>query len=357
MKIIFANGRRTYPLFQGGDGININDLLNKLGTDGHDVIAIGKIDNPDFRESINNVKNQLKELGIETSNGTANNIKYKIPNSYGCVLLKDELFEKEFRKTLIKCRPDIILTQLNYSHKVIEIASSLSIKVILFVHDHHPFNYLPINRSESISHVFFNSKSTQHHFSYLLKCTHSILYSPLSLDRYKSETVDSKYITMVNPTKDKGEDILKEIIRSFPNQNFLIVSGWRGIPKEFSSFKNVKIVKRQYDMKKVYIKTKILLVPSQWEEAFGRVVIEAMINKIPVIASRVGGLPESIGLGGILINDFVNPKSWIESINKLLGDQVLYKRLGDKGYNHALSFDINIIYPEFLKVLDRIHRM
>lgn len=41
-----------------------------------------------------------------------------------------------------------------------------------------------------------------------------------------------------------------------------------------------------------YNKIDLLVVPSQWKEPFGRVVIEAISKGIPVIASCNGGLPE-----------------------------------------------------------------
>ena len=37
----------------------------------------------------------------------------------------------------------------------------------------------------------------------------------------------------------------------------------------------------------------ILLLPSQ-DESFGLVALEAMASEVPVIASRVGGLPEVV---------------------------------------------------------------
>jgi glycosyltransferase involved in cell wall biosynthesis len=44
----------------------------------------------------------------------------------------------------------------------------------------------------------------------------------------------------------------------------------------------------------------VLVLPSRWEEPFGRVIIEAMATGCPVIASRVGGIPE------ILTGDFAS---------------------------------------------------
>ncbi len=41
--------------------------------------------------------------------------------------------------------------------------------------------------------------------------------------------------------------------------------------------------------------TKLLLMPSLWNESFGLVAVEAMLNGIPVLASNRGALPETIG--------------------------------------------------------------
>jgi glycosyltransferase involved in cell wall biosynthesis len=42
----------------------------------------------------------------------------------------------------------------------------------------------------------------------------------------------------------------------------------------------------------IYCISDVVVVPSLWLEAFGRVVAEAMACGTPVIASRVGGIPE-----------------------------------------------------------------
>jgi len=46
----------------------------------------------------------------------------------------------------------------------------------------------------------------------------------------------------------------------------------------------------------------VLLAPSLWQETFGRVTAESLINGIPVLASTRGGLREVVGDGGFLFN-------------------------------------------------------
>jgi glycosyltransferase involved in cell wall biosynthesis len=46
------------------------------------------------------------------------------------------------------------------------------------------------------------------------------------------------------------------------------------------------------DIRPLLASADVLVLPSRWPEPFGRVLIEAMASGIPVIASKVGGIPE-----------------------------------------------------------------
>lgn len=355
MKIYFANGRRTYPLFNGGDGILIHDYLLELSRNNHDITAIGKINNPDFNESAKIVANKLIKLGIKLNSIKNNVLTYIHNDNYSCKLYSENTFLNQLEIELVKNKPDIIITQLNYSHKVIEIASKLNIRIILLIHDNHAYNFLPINKGKSISHVIFNSKNTANHFKQYLDCSYSIIYPCIKEQNYLVKSIDKKYITMINPTENKGGDILFEVIKNMPNEKFLVVMGWKKIDSKFMKFKNIKIIDRQYDMRKVYSQTKILLVPSQWEEAFARVVPEAMISGIPVIASKVGGLIESVGNAGILIDDFVNPKAWILEIQKLLNNSKHFENISSLGLVQSRKFKFKNGFLKLMKVLNSVH--
>lgn len=72
----------------------------------------------------------------------------------------------------------------------------------------------------------------------------------------------------------------------------------------------------------------LLLVPSLWE-GFGLVLLEAMARRVPVIASRVGAIPEVVAHGetGILIEPGDVP-ALAQAMARLLDDRALRKYMG-----------------------------
>tara|TARA_B100000767_G_scaffold275726_1_gene314689 strand:+ start:2913 stop:4043 length:1131 start_codon:yes stop_codon:yes gene_type:complete len=91
----------------------------------------------------------------------------------------------------------------------------------------------------------------------------------------------------------------------------------------------------------------IFLLPSE-KESFGLVALEAMIHKVPVISSNVGGLPEvnKEGVSGYLspIGDI---KSMAENTIKALSDDKLFEKLKKGAFKQAENFDISKIIPKY----------
>ena len=76
----------------------------------------------------------------------------------------------------------------------------------------------------------------------------------------------------------------------------------------------------------------VAVVPSVWEEPFALTCAEAMAAGLPLIATRVGGIPEVCGDAAILIdtsNNFV--ASLAQAIIKLFDNALERKNLGDRG--------------------------
>ena len=85
-----------------------------------------------------------------------------------------------------------------------------------------------------------------------------------------------------------------------------------------ASLPNVTFCRAAPDVRPVYRNTQLLLVPSQWEEPFGRVVVEAQSSGIPCIARDVGGLREAVGDGGFLMPPSAGPSEWAEVVESVL---------------------------------------
>lgn len=81
---------------------------------------------------------------------------------------------------------------------------------------------------------------------------------------------------------------------------------------------------------------KLFVFPSVWE-SYGIAAAEAMSYGKPVVASRVGGLPEVVNKGGILVPPR-DPHALAEAINSLLGDEKRRRDLGNFAREHISQF-------------------
>lgn len=84
----------------------------------------------------------------------------------------------------------------------------------------------------------------------------------------------------------------------------------------------------------------ILVVPSTAAESFGLVALEAMAAGVPVVASRIGGLPEVLGEGpdaGGLLVPAGDARALAQALHTLLRDEALRARLGAAGQRRSRS--------------------
>ena len=100
---------------------------------------------------------------------------------------------------------------------------------------------------------------------------------------------------------------------------------------------NVSWLGYQEDMKKVYLAADICVLPSDME-SFGRVLIEAMSMQLPVIATRVGGIPDVVleEETGLLVPPG-DSAALAMAISRLLEDQACRLRLARAGRDRAVK--------------------
>jgi len=99
----------------------------------------------------------------------------------------------------------------------------------------------------------------------------------------------------------------------------------------------------------------ILLLPSE-QESFGLAALEAMACELPIIASRVGGLPE-------VVDDdetgFLSPVGDVDKMAddavRLLTDKKLRRQMGRRARESAISrYSTDKIIPQYIEFYERI---
>jgi len=118
---------------------------------------------------------------------------------------------------------------------------------------------------------------------------------------------------------------------------------------EFAGFRSGKEIGDEYRA------ADILCCPSIWQEPFGNVNIEAMACGIPVVATRVGGIPEIAAEGGVLL---VEPNSAIQiadALQRLVADKQLRAKVAAEGLeSFRRRFTWAAIYRQYEAVTDSL---
>lgn len=106
-------------------------------------------------------------------------------------------------------------------------------------------------------------------------------------------------------------------------------------------------VKRN-EMHKFYGKSKLVLLPIQWEEPFGLVMIESMATGTPVVAFARGSVPEVIkdGETGFIIN----------SSNKDIRGSWIIKKTGVEGMIEAVNKIYEMPESDYLKMREKCRK-
>ena len=177
--------------------------------------------------------------------------------------------------------------------------------------------------------------------------------------KYRTE-VQGRSILFVNPHPLKGLERALELARICPEISFIFQLSWPLSPfnrlklaLRCAPYPNVRVAGRVLDMRPTYAQTKALIVPSICQEAWGRVVSEAQHSGIPALANKIGGLPESVGSGGVLLDPNCDVEDWARELRRLWEEPEHHRRLSEAALKQASSPDLTPAHlaKHFLTIL------
>ena len=337
MRILYASERPPYPFFLGGAARCAHKLLHSLsGELGVPCAAVGSSDYTVTPWAFPD-PSDYGTLGVKAAQPNAHG--GGIDCGYPVVVIAD--FVAGLDGFIDQFKPSLIWAQLEGAKEVLHLASKRNIQGLLYLHDAE-FDPNELRAVADLGcHIVCNSEFLAEKTNRVTRRRAHVVYPAAEL-YFGTEGDPNGYVTMINPHRVKGIDTFFAIAQRLPSQKFLLLESWKlnaadlaTLQAQLAGAPNVRFVRRVSDMRSIYRETKLLLVPSVWEEGFGMVAIEAQSCGIPVIASARGGLPESVGDGGILIRDYLNVDAWVEAINPMLGNVSVDNDWSRRALRHA----------------------
>lgn len=99
----------------------------------------------------------------------------------------------------------------------------------------------------------------------------------------------------------------------------------------------------------------VLLLPSE-QESFGLAALEAMACEVPVIASRVGGIPEVVTDGETgYLSEMGDVEKMSADAARLLSDNDLRSEMGARARSSAVSrYSTDLVIPQYIEFYERV---
>jgi len=168
------------------------------------------------------------------------------------------------------------------------------------------FGYYESRYFDHVDHAFTCSRFLTDHYRDRMGLVSTPIEPPIDWSTVLASDEARAFVTFVNPSAHKGLLLFARLADMLgsrrPDIPILVVqSGHSGgslnaIPGlDFSKYPQIMAAPPVPTPAEYFALTRILVAPSVWEEPFGRVAAEAMINSIPALVSDRGSLPDVLG--------------------------------------------------------------
>jgi glycosyltransferase involved in cell wall biosynthesis len=216
---------------------------------------------------------------------------------------------------------DVIFTHLDSTGIAINWSRHFKKQLVFLSHNDH--DYRNVRFKAANIHVVYNNKANEKNVGGGAYPNDSIVCKPpIFPDDVKYNRKHGQNVTLINCNENKGGQILIDLAKRLPKIKFLGVLGSYGEQIVDDTLKNLKYVAQTPDVHLIYGKSNIVLMPSDYE-SYGRVALEAAINRLPVICTPTDGLKECLGSAGLYF-DRSDIEGMAKKIEELMTDEILY---------------------------------
>jgi glycosyltransferase involved in cell wall biosynthesis len=175
----------------------------------------------------------------------------------------------------------------------------------------------------------------------------------------REENVEDRFVValIAQLIRSKGIDLAIRALSELPENIVLWIIGTgpdlgelRDLARSIGIVDRVRFWGLQRHVEPFLQAADCFVLPSRWQEAAGLVILEAQATGLPVVASRVGGIPEYVdeGRSGLLFAP-EDARQLANHVRRLSVDTQLCRRLGQNARGLAQTrFSIECRLPEIL---------
>ena len=306
MRILLAHNSLYYPSFGGGDKSN-RLLMEALAARGHNVRVVARLAKFTPEEHAQFLADlQARDVAPSVDEPS---VRFRLNGVDVHTLTSNPQLRAYFSAQISEFDPDVIVTSTDDPGQLLfDIARRAArarlvylVRATIAV----PFGPDASNpnrpKTEMLGYADGIVGVSEYVAGYVREWSGSdAIHVPISLlepgEARQVGRFDNRYVTMVNPCAVKGIAILLALAEKLPHLEFAAIPTWGTSAADLAtlqSHSNIAVLEPVDNLDDLFQKTRVVLVPSLWAEARSRVVLEAMLRGIPVLASDVGGLKEA----------------------------------------------------------------
>ena len=272
-------------------------------------------------------------------------------------------FLQLFAETLRRLSPDVVLTYGGYwlGGDMLKLAKKSGAKTVAWLHN---LAYRDAGYFRDVDSTLVPSEFAADVYRKRLGLDPVAVPPLIDWRKVRPENAEEdeddarKFVLFVNPSVGKGAPLFAKIVEETnkirPEIPFLVVEGSAASSAlarcdwERRDGWNLFRAANTSTPREFYRVAKLALIPSFFEESFGRVAAEALGAGVPVVASNRGALPETVGDAGILLDipERLTPTSqekptaadaapWVDAIISLWDGDERRKALRENGLQRA----------------------
>jgi surfactin synthase thioesterase subunit/glycosyltransferase involved in cell wall biosynthesis len=381
MRILLAHNSTYYPAHGGGDVSN-RLLVEALASRGHECLVVSRADSADLLAELarRDVVATIEEPGIA---------RFVLNRVEVHTAIEGRNIRDYFTRRIRAFQPDVILSSTDDSAQLLLLAALDSGVPVVYMAratialPFGPDSAFPgTEKTSALRRVSGMVGVSQYVADYIRKWSGiEAVALPISfmgsgpfanVGRFSNE-----FVTLVNPCAVKGIDIFTGLAQRLPGTAFAAVPTWGTNEEDFAKLRahaNIAVLAPEDNIDRILERTRVLLVPSVWVEARSRIVVEAMLRGVPVIASNTGGLPEAkLGVPYVLpvspiakyerrLDERMVPVAvappqdldpWIDAVLRLTSDPEHWRDISMRSHDAAHEYLQNTLriepFEQFLK--------